>query len=194
MEGSAPIRRGRPRDPDIEARVHDAVITVYWQTGWAAFSLDAVAKTAGVGRAALYRRWSSKLDLLTDVLNRRIPLADSIDTGSTRDDLRELALQLLAGYRTRDGLVSLRVALDARVHPDLLASLVDSINATRFMAVREIVKRAIARGDLPPDTSVTLLLEQFTGAILSHVLFAHRLTSDDQDAQYAQRLVEAMLP
>src|SRR5690606_33038272 len=80
-EAPAPRRRGRPRDADLEDRVFDAVLEVYSETSWRGFTLDAVGRRARVGRAALYRRWSSKDDLLVQALEARSPLPVPIDTG-----------------------------------------------------------------------------------------------------------------
>lgn len=182
---------GRPRDPDLERRVHDAVLEVYWETGWAGFTLDAVARRARVGRAALYRRWETKGALLVDALEARSPLPVPVDTGSVRGDLTELARQLLDGYTGTGGLVTLRAALEARVHPDLLARLAESLNTSRLLTARQIVRRAVARGELPAGTPTTLLLELVTGAVLSHVLFAPAVTRTDDD--YVDRLVALVL-
>src|ERR1700726_2671458 len=62
--------RGRPADPGIENRVLTAALTVYGEVGWAGFTLDAVARRAPVGKAALYRRWTTKEDLLLAALER----------------------------------------------------------------------------------------------------------------------------
>ncbi|MGX7729988.1 TetR/AcrR family transcriptional regulator [Rhodococcus sp. 2H158] len=187
-------RRGRPRDADLEDRVYDAVIEVYSETSWRGFTIDAVGRRARVGRAALYRRWATKDELLVQALEARSPLPVPIDTGSLRSDLVELVTQLLRGYRTTPGLVSLRVALDARVHPDLLANLTSTLNRSRLVAARTIVLRAVERGELPPAVSVTLLLEMVTGAALSHVLFslADPGSAADDDA-YARTLVDAAI-
>ncbi|QDC13647.1 TetR/AcrR family transcriptional regulator [Rhodococcus ruber] len=191
-------RRGRPRDADLEDRVYDAVIEVYSETGWRGFTIDAVGRRARVGRAALYRRWSTKDEVLVQALEARSPLPEPIDTGSLRSDLIELVVQLLRGYRTTSGLVSLRVALDARVNPDLLANLTTTLNRSRHVAARTIVRRAIERGELPSGVPVSLLLEMVTGAALSHVLFslggpAHGAedTASAGDTAYARTLVEA---
>ena len=150
----------------------DAVLQVYWETSWRGFTFDAVARRAKVGRAALYRRWDTKEDLLVAALEARSPLSTPIDTGSVRGDLVELSDQLARGYAELAGLVSLRVALDAMVNPDLLAQLTDTLNQSRVVTTRQIVRRAVARGELAPDTSTTLLLELVTGAVLTHALFA----------------------
>lgn len=125
-------------------------------------------------------------------LEARSPLPDPIDTGSLRSDLIELARQLLRGYRTTAGLVSLRVALDARAHPELLARLTDTLNRSRVLAARTIVHRAIARGEVHAGTSVTLLLEMITGAVLGRVLFAlgAPVTAAEDDT-YAESIVDA---
>ncbi|MEE2034814.1 TetR/AcrR family transcriptional regulator [Rhodococcus chondri] len=190
-EAPPPRRRGRPRDADLEDRVFDAVLEVYSETSWRGFTLDAVGRRARVGRAALYRRWNTKDELLVQALEARSPLPVPIDTGALRSDLVELAKQLLSGYRTTSGLVSLRVALDARVNPELLARLTATLNRSRVLAARTIVHRAVERNELPAGTSVTLLLEMVTGAVLSHALFALTTPAPADDDTYAEMLVEA---
>lgn len=190
------VRRGRPRDPHLEERVYDAVLEVYWERGWSGFTLDAVARTATVGRAALYRRWASKGDLLVDALEARSPLAEPIDLGTLRADLVELAVQLLTGYRGTAGLVSLRVALDARVHPDLLGHMMDTLNKSRLVAARSIVHRAQQRGEASESVDTTRILELVTGAVLSHVIFSHQKAdaqTSETDRLYAQSMVDAVL-
>ncbi|MBY4208045.1 TetR/AcrR family transcriptional regulator [Rhodococcus fascians] len=163
---------GRPRDADMETRVYDAVLEVYWETSWRGFTFDAVARRAKVGRAALYRRWDTKAELLVAALEDRTPLSTPIDTGSVRRDLIELSDQLARGYAELAGLVSLRVTLDAMVNPELLAHLTETLNQSRLVTTRHIVNRAVAREELPDDTSTTLLLELVTGAVLTHALFS----------------------
>jgi AcrR family transcriptional regulator len=61
---------GRPRDPNLESRVFAAVRTIYAEAGWSGFSFDAVARSAGVGKAPLYLRWKTKEDLLLSSTGR----------------------------------------------------------------------------------------------------------------------------
>ncbi|OZE30042.1 TetR family transcriptional regulator [Rhodococcus sp. 05-2254-6] len=172
MSEDSPRGPGRPRDADMEDRVYTAVLEVYWETSWRGFTFDAVARRAKVGRAALYRRWADREELLVQALEARSPLSTPIDTGSVRGDLVELAEQLAVGYGELSGLVSLRVTLDARVNPDLLSHLTDTLNQSRLVTARRIVRRAVARGELPEGTSTTLLLELVTGAVLARALFS----------------------
>lgn len=177
--------------------MYDAVMHVFWESGWAAFTLDAVARRAGVGREALYRRWPSKEVLLLQALEARGPLSNPIDTGSLRDDLIELASQMLAGFRGYAGLVALRAALDARVYPDLLAQLNTSTQAQRIAHTRDIYTRGKLRGELPEHADTNVLLEMLSGAVMSHVLYSYRATDDvvdaPRDAAYVCRIVDLTL-
>lgn len=179
----------------METRVYDAVLEVYWETSWRGFTFDAVARRAQVGRAALYRRWDTKEMLLVHALEDRTPLSTPIDTGSVRGDLIELSEQLARGYAELAGLVSLRVTLDAMVNPDLLASLTETLNQSRLVTTRQIVNRAVTRGELPSATSTTLLLELVTGAVLTHSLFspAHDPASARGPAEHAVLVVDTVL-
>ena len=179
----------------MEARVYGAVLEVYWETSWRGFTFDAVARRAKVGRTALYRRWANKEELLVAALEDRSPLSTPIDTGSVRGDLIELSDQLAQGYQELAGLVSLRVTLDSMVNPDLLAHLIDTLNQSRLVTTRQIVRRGVARGELATATSTTLVLELVTGAILAHALFshAHRATEAPDGARHSTVVVDTVL-
>ncbi|WP_415973842.1 TetR/AcrR family transcriptional regulator [Rhodococcus sp. 077-4] len=195
MSQDSPRGPGRPRDVDMEDRVYDAVLEVYWETSWRGFTFDAVARRAKVGRAALYRRWADKEELLVHALEARAPLSTPIDTGSVRGDLIELAEQLAIGYGELSGLVSLRVTLDARVNPNLLSHLTDTLNQSRLVTTRRIVRRAITSGELPEGTSTTLLLELVTGAVLARALFsqAHGGTRSRAAVNHSKLIVDTVL-
>ena len=83
-----------------------------------ALSLDAVARKAGVGKAALYRRWRSKADMARDLVSQltaSVPARlESGDCGSLEADLYAMGL---AGRRL------MRHPLVRRIMPDLYAAL-----------------------------------------------------------------------
>ena len=195
MTGAAPATRGRPRDPELESRVFAAALSLYAEHGWSGFTLDAVARAAPAGRAALYRRWSGKAELLVAALEATAPPIPPIDTGSVQGDLVELVAHLMGSYTEPAGLVGLRAALDARTHPELLAPLSATLHGTRLASARALLQRAVRRGELPRGAPATLLLEVLSGAALSHVLFAPGAAAPD-DAElhrHARRLVELVL-
>ena len=88
--------RGRPADPDIERRVIAAALAVYGEVGWAGFSLDRVARRAPVGKAALYRRWPTREDLLLAALEHLAePPPEDADPNDLRGCLVAIAEQVI---------------------------------------------------------------------------------------------------
>ncbi len=182
---------GRPRDPDLEQRVHDAVIELYSEVGWPGLTFDAVARRAGVGKSALYLRWPTKERLLLDALAARSVSITLTDTGSVREDLLNFARQMAAFYLGQNGLVTLRISLEATTRPELLASVQEQ-ESTSILAARAIVHRGVARGELPEGTSATLVTDIVAGAVLNHVL-ATPLHLREQMLQQLDHYIEALV-
>jgi AcrR family transcriptional regulator len=140
-------------------QITDALTRTFFEewarVGYSGLSLDAVARKAGVGKAALYRRWRSKADMGADLVRQlsaaAISLADAGDQGSLEADLYA---GLLAVRRI------LRHPLVRRILPDLytaiprepaLAAAMRPGEMVREKKVKALVDRAIARGELPAD-------------------------------------------
>lgn len=139
--------------PSVTDALTRAFFEEWAQTGIGALSLERVAKRAGVGKAALYRRWSSKHDMAIDLIQAvGLTLTPIPNSGTLVEDLRSILLSL---RRT------LRHPLIRRILPDLHAemartsALSDAIRNTLQHERRErgavIIERAIARGELPQD-------------------------------------------
>ena len=81
---------------EITTAIRQAVMQELAAVGYGRLSIEAVARRAGVGKTAVYRRWNSKLDMVleivSDVAGQSLALPD---TGSLRGDL-EVVLQIMA--------------------------------------------------------------------------------------------------
>jgi AcrR family transcriptional regulator len=191
----SPAQAGRPRDPDVNRRVADAAITLFGETGWAGFSVDAVAKRASVGKASIYLRWQTKEALLVEALRLRVGIIDDVDTGSLREDLVRLARQILGLYLGDAGRAALRLDLEG----DLIPGLADRLRALRtsqVLAARGIVRRGISRGEIPADTSITMLLDTLVGGATTHVRntpMERQEALREDAARYAEQLVDFLL-
>ncbi len=183
---------GRPRDPDVDARVHAAACHLYGRAGWAGFSIEAVARGAGVGKAAIYRRWDSKSTLLTDALTAQLPAPEDVDTGSLRGDLVELGGAQLELYAGEFGEAALRLGAEGRVTEELIPQYA-AMREAQVLAARAVVRRAIRRGELPARTSVTLLLDTLFGGLLMHVLASPGPLSARDRRRYLGQLVDFVL-
>jgi len=189
------VTAGRPRDPDVDRRIAQAALDLFGQAGWSGFSMEAVARRAGVGKASVYLRWSTKEALLTDAVTMRLARVADADTGTLRGDLTKLAVHMLELYAGRDSQAVLRLHVEAAAIPGVAEHYAQMRHA-QVLAARAIVRRGIDRGEIAADTSVTLLLDTLIGGAMMHAM----VTPDDRRADlarstgaYAAQLVSFLL-
>jgi AcrR family transcriptional regulator len=162
--------RGRPRDPDLTPRVLAAALAEYARTGWAAFSLSAIARRARVGKAALYRRWPTKEHLLADAIESRARPLVARDTGSLRGDTQALATALLEHFLDPVGWVTLRIAADTATEAATFTRFHERIGAIHRDGTTRMIRRAVDRGELSEDFDPRLFGEALYGTVLMHAL------------------------
>ena len=187
---------GRPRDPSLESRVFAAVLKIYAEAGWSGFSFDAVARSAGVGKAPLYLRWKTKEDLLLSALSAHYRSISITDSGNLRDDLVEYAARLLESKASPDGWAFLRIHLEATVIPALQARFSSQIAIPHVEGARALLHRAIDSGELPADTAVDLLLDSLYGAIVTRMILSppgERAQLAAEPRRYAVPIVDFVL-
>lgn len=161
-------RPGRPRSEELDLAIEAAALDLLVEQGYAGLSIEGVAARAGVGKATIYRRWETKLDLVLDaVVHRCQEHVVSPDTGSLRTDLAELFGAGLAKYR-RDGAVMEAFVAEQSRHPELARAWRTMYLDERRAAMRDILDRAVARGELSPDNDLELLTD------VGPALFWHR--------------------
>ncbi|RDI67762.1 TetR/AcrR family transcriptional regulator [Nocardia pseudobrasiliensis] len=147
--------------PEITRSITEAVLDELADQGYARLSMEAVAKRAGVGKSALYRRWPAKHDMVIAVVSEfSLDHAAVPDTGSLRGDVRAL-LDAVFDWLTHPRF--------ARILPDLVAesarnpALREAITATIGLPRRErgveVLRRAIDRGELATDLDIELALD-----------------------------------
>ncbi|GAA3702207.1 TetR/AcrR family transcriptional regulator [Arthrobacter ginkgonis] len=185
--------RGRPADPSVEARALNAAVELYSEVGWNGFTMDAVASRAKVGKAALYRRWPTKQELLTNAIaGSKAPDVSLRDTGDLRTDLETMAEGLIGALHTPRGLAELRLQLEAKIYPEILDQAMDPIRSAWTASARTYVAAAVSRGQLPDTASPTLIFDAIRGAIINRFLLtpSHRSTSMLEGRhELAQRVV-----
>src|ERR1700736_2870461 len=113
MQSRAGVR-GRPAGPGLEDRVLTAALTVSGEVGWPGFTVDAVARRAPVGKAALYRRWPTKEELLLAALEHLAePPGDEADPTDLRGCLIGMTEQDIDMFVGPKALVLTRVLIEA---------------------------------------------------------------------------------
>ena len=162
---------GRPRDPLLDEAILDAGLAVFLESGFAAASLTEIARRAGIGTPAIYRRWPTKTDLAIAIIGHVAEPEPIPDTGSIRDDLVAfMALRLRTWTKP---------LFRQLVFPTLMQGTAEgSVSVeigTRFLAYRKTLEarigRAIEAGDLRAGTNPGRLVDLLMGTITMPVLF-----------------------
>src|SRR5205085_2339194 len=85
----------RWRSRRAESAILEATIALLGEVGFSGLTIDGIAARAGVGKATIYRHWSSKAEVAVEAFKAFIPPLDDPDTGSFADDVRAVLLQIV---------------------------------------------------------------------------------------------------
>jgi len=163
-----PPPRGRPRSEAVERAIIDGTMKLLEDgVSLAELSIERIARTAGVGKAAIYRRWSNKEELLVDVIRATEPQDPPLPGTSMRDDM----VTLLEALRRR-GLASRSSALLYSVHaqmkssPKLWAFYHSVVIEPRRRLGLEVLRRGRENGELRAGLDLNLINDLFVGPLL----------------------------
>jgi AcrR family transcriptional regulator len=186
--------RTRPRvEGEREEEILAAALSLLAEVGYDRLTMDAVATAAKAGKATLYRRWTSKADLVVDAVSRAkaCPAPRAVDTGSLRGDL--LAMSCGAGGLTDQVPMSVLASLVTALprEPDLADAFQRLFLGPRIGVAIDAVERAKARGEISADVDPHLIAT----VLPSVVIHRQFLQQQDADADFIQRVVdEVVLP
>jgi AcrR family transcriptional regulator len=180
---------GRPRDPQIDAAVLEATLSVLDETGYGRLTIEEVARRAEATKPAIYRRWPTRQHLALAALATRLGDSPVPDTGCTLCDLDEGIRVFLAAFRRiRPGVLGTLFA-DCAAVPELRDAFLATLFEPPRAAVGQMLERAVARGDLRADIDRGLVLDMLSSVVHYRALFGHATTTDHE----VQQAVEALL-
>ncbi|MFC4124639.1 TetR/AcrR family transcriptional regulator [Nocardia rhizosphaerae] len=158
---------GRPRERRVDTVIAAAVRAVIGEAGYAGLTVDAVAAMAGVSKAAIYRRYTTKQEMTFAVLLPDLDERTPGDTGSLTGDLRALTEQIAAqivgpGPDNLTGLLA-----DIRADPALRARFATTYLTVERGIIGTVLDRAIARGELASRPDPALVHALLLGPLIA---------------------------
>jgi AcrR family transcriptional regulator len=147
-----------------------AALRLLAEEGFPRMTMESVAKAAGVGKPAVYRRFRDKADLVAAAFASVLHVVDPPDLGDTRAELDVLFRQLVPP--DPEGWVGFVGGLFAehRRHPEVVEAFRRGVLLPRRAAARRAVERGQARGDLRGDLEAEVLLDFMVGPGLARIL------------------------
>ncbi|MFJ8626097.1 TetR/AcrR family transcriptional regulator [Kitasatospora sp. NPDC093550] len=181
---------GRRRNEAAHRAILDAALQLLADSDGTPVTIDAIARTAGVGKQTVYRWWPSKGAVLLDALADRADQdVHGPDTGTLRTDLRAfVATTFDAAQRSTTASALRTLAREAARDPHL-ADLMRTFTAARRTALRELLSRGLERGELAADADLDLIVDQVYGVFWYRFLLGHA----PLDPTTAERLADTLL-
>ncbi|MGW6421832.1 TetR/AcrR family transcriptional regulator [Nocardia sp. NPDC055053] len=189
MTEQAVRRRTGGRSARVRQAVLDAALQAIAEHGPDGVSVAEVARRAGVHETSIYRRWSTREQLVMDALlaysQNEMPVPD---TGSLRADLLTFTRSLSTYLDSSLGKALAR-AMVASDDDEPLAAGRRRFWESRFDLARVMIDRAVERGELPDDTDPRLAME----LLIAPLHFRALLTHQPLDDHHAERMIDALL-
>jgi len=186
-KGRAPHRRSDRARVAVLHAADDLLV----ERGYAGVTIEGIAARAGVAKQTIYRWWPSKFEILMDTFLEDAAGALEIpDTGTVDGDLRR-HLRQLAGFLTTEpaGQVMRALIGQAQHDADVARTFQQRFLDERRALDRTILERGVARGELPPDTDLDLVIDMIYGPVYHRVL----LTGLPVDGRFIDGLVSHVM-
>lgn len=161
----AGARGTRRRGDALLGAIHAAVMEELATVGYAGLSIERIAERARTGKASIYRRWPTRLDLVLDAIDHVVPRLDDVpETGNVRDDLLLVLRRIAAVMSSRDGIAA-RACVDG-TDDELAQAVRERLLPPRKAMMLSIMQRAADRGEIDPGALTQRIAE--VGPMLLH--------------------------
>ncbi|GHJ98510.1 TetR family transcriptional regulator [Streptomyces sp. Y2F8-2] len=160
--------RGRPRSEAVERAIIEGVMKLMEDgVSLADLSIERIARTAGVGKATIYRRWNNKEDLFVDVLRAADPEDPELPGTSMRDDLVVLLEWLRQrALASRSSAILRNVQAQMKSSPKIWAAYHATVIAPRRRLGLDILRRGQRNGELRTDVDIDLMNDMLVAPML----------------------------
>ncbi|WP_049566614.1 TetR/AcrR family transcriptional regulator [Nonomuraea sp. SBT364] len=155
----------------MRAAVHAATLAELVDKGYAALTVENVARRAGVHKTTVYRRWKDRESLLTDALAEHMATDIPVpDTGAIETDLQALARSIIEAFTSPTGQAILAAMFTGAAHLPEIAAARRHVFDDRLSRAEPVLRRAIKRGQLPEGTDPAEVLKTLAAPIYLRLL------------------------
>lgn len=172
-------KRPRRRGETLVAAILEATIDELVEKGYPALTMESVAQRAGASKASLYRRWETRAELVMDAVYRMAPMPEQIpDAGELRADLLEVLRQTAATLEGPAGTALRGLLADSLADNVRIDELRTKSQGRNRKLIAEVLRRAVARGEISEETVLPIRLEVGAALIRNQFLFHDELLDE----------------
>ena len=178
-------------DPGGEA-ILDAAIRLLANGGLASFTTDRLASEARVSKTSIYRRWSDKKAIFRAVMDRWGARAVVDDVGDFAAELDQWYADRRATYKA-EGFRAVAVSLmEVSTHDPEIGAAMAADRRSSWSTMREVLARAIDRGEIDGDIDIDRLEQFFLGPIYYRAVLDGQELDDDTIAAFRRLALAAV--
>jgi AcrR family transcriptional regulator len=186
--------RTRRRGEALELAIHRATLDELADAGYAALTMDGIARRAQTGKAALYRRWPGKRELVLDALLGVLPDPGEVaPSASVRDELLATLTIMADTVAGRSRFPSLDVLLEVLRVPELRDAFASRVIEPRLRMVHRILRRGAERGEIAPARISTLVARAGPALVIETFLLTGAPPPGDELARIVDTIVMPLL-
>jgi AcrR family transcriptional regulator len=165
---------GRRRSETSRKAILDATYDLLKTVGFHQMSIEGVAASAGVGKATVYRWWSSKGVLAVEAFMQAIaPSIGFRETASARADI-ERQLNLLAkAYRGKAGEILKEMIGFSQSDAETREAFFVGYLKPRREAAKAALQRGIDQGEFQSNLDPEVLVDALYGPLIYRMLTGH---------------------
>jgi AcrR family transcriptional regulator len=183
--------RSRRRGEVLEHALYEATLAELASVGYGGLTMEGIAARAHTGKAALYRRWASKQDLVHAALVFALPpVPEPLSGRSARQNLLSMLIahrDILAGKTAFPGLHTIHQLLH---EPEMRAIFADAVVGPRLEIVESILRSAVDAGDIDPAGLTPLTARIGSALINQHFM----LTGAPPNRSELALIVDTVIP
>lgn len=165
---------GRPRSEEVRRVILQATIDLLQDVSLQAITIEAIAKSAGVSKATIYRWWDSKALVVIDAFIEhhviRTPMRRDLPPGEA------IALHMRAlveQYSGWGGRIVAQILAEAQSDPAVGREFRARFHYGRRAIVREVLNEWRSSGEIDPDTDIEMLMDVLYSPIYMRLLVGH---------------------
>lgn len=181
---------------ELISAVHAAALEEISENGLRGASMDGIARRAGTGKAALYRRWGNVRELGLDVflttMSQAVPYSYP-DTGSLRGDLLGSMRAFTEVLRGPMQTVLRELISESAHDPGLVAEFRARMAEPMSAELVSVLQRAMARGEIPTQPINPFVFEIPDALVLHRLLVGGQVIDDDTCAQLIDQVIIPLL-
>lgn len=175
MEKNQQKSPGRPRSQESHQAILTATLELLGKVGFEAMSIESIAKQAKVGKTTIYRRYSSKAELVAEAIESRREEVVIPDTGSFEQDLNQLIENAATITLSPLGRQTVAMIISSASNNSQFAQ----IYWTKYLEPRRqafgiVLARAKARKEIRADLDPGLVFDLMSGIMLYATIFQPR--------------------